>query len=312
MVNLSELRGGPDIFCSELSLEMGESMAGSATPIDAWFLLEYTGVWEAKATDDNDLPRPVQEWLNEQLILMGNGRVQFIRQSRPVDATGISFFVVLSREVTPLLYHFQLNDYEELLKLDLSTIRSGDGDYDDFLRSDPLYLVCTNGKRDRCCARVGVTLFQALAGRVGDAVWQSTHLGGHRFAPTLVTFPDGAFYGRLTPADLDAFVTAQQRGELYLDNLRGRCCYDKVTQAAEQFLRQKTKMRQRRDVRLLDEEPLDEASWAVSFRAPAEGETHRIILTREMSPAERIVSCSPLKAKPVAQFRFISHEIVEG
>ena len=36
----------------------------------------------------------------------------------------------------------------------------------------PLYLVCTHGKRDRCCARYGRPLYDALRERAGpDGVW---------------------------------------------------------------------------------------------------------------------------------------------
>ena len=48
----------------------------------------------------------------------------------------------------------------------------------------PIVLVCAHGRRDACCARLGPPLFDALAPHCPpDALWQSSHLGGHRFAP---------------------------------------------------------------------------------------------------------------------------------
>ena len=81
-------------------------MAGTASTIDIWFLLEYAGVWRAKATDDNELPRPVKDWLNEQLTAADNARVQFIKRNRPVTTAGISFFVAITTEIEPRLYKF--------------------------------------------------------------------------------------------------------------------------------------------------------------------------------------------------------------
>jgi hypothetical protein len=283
-------------------------MAGTAPRVDAWLLLEYGGPWTAKATDDNDLPRSVQEWLAQGLALLGNGRVQFIKKNRSASMDGITIFVALTREIAPLLYEFHLDTYDDLLSLDLPALLSGAVDYEQHIRTEPLYMVCTNGKRDRCCSREGLALYQALSERVGDAAWQCTHLGGHRYAPTLVTFPDGAYYGRLTPSDLAPLVRAQTHDELLLSHLRGRCCYDDVVQAAEAFVRRETDLGTRDAYQLLDAQPIDETHWRVQLGESAGGQIHRLALTRTMSTTDRLVSCSPPKAKPIAIFRATSYE----
>lgn len=60
-------------------------------------------------------------------------------------------------------------------------------------------LVCTHGKRDTCCGSAGVALHDQLAERLAAVdpderrirLWRVSHTGGHRFAPTMLTFPDG-------------------------------------------------------------------------------------------------------------------------
>jgi hypothetical protein len=54
-------------------------------------------------------------------------------------------------------------------------------------------LVCTHGSRDVCCGADGMRLYTELvrAGLPNVRVWRTSHTGGHRFAPTAVTFPDG-------------------------------------------------------------------------------------------------------------------------
>ncbi|NJM98679.1 MAG: hypothetical protein HC800_17320 [Phormidesmis sp. RL_2_1] len=37
-------------------------------------------------------------------------------------------------------------------------------------------------------------------------IWQVSHIGGHRFAPTAISLPDGRYYGRLTPSALCAII----------------------------------------------------------------------------------------------------------
>ena len=221
-------------------------MFGTAPTVRTWFLLEYSNTWNHKATEQNDLSQSVQAWLKAQLALAPDSRLLFIKKNRPAGAAGLTFFVALCHETTPRIYRFPLDDYDSLLELDLAAVLSDKPASDPatkpasgtFLHGEPLILICTNGKRDRCCAREGPALYQAIADIAGDEAWQCTHLGGHRFAPTLVTLPDGAYYGRLTPAEAKPFVKSYEQGDLFLEKLRGRCIYDPLGQAAEQFLRQ--------------------------------------------------------------------------
>jgi hypothetical protein len=56
-------------------------------------------------------------------------------------------------------------------------------------------LVCTHGRRDRCCGSLGTALASEITadplGDEGVKVWRTSHTGGHRFAPTAVVLPQG-------------------------------------------------------------------------------------------------------------------------
>ena len=71
------------------------------------------------------------------------------------------------------------------------------GPRDDGVEAD--LLVCTHGGRDRCCGSDGTRLYRALAPPPGLRLWRTSHTGGHRFAPTAISFPDGLSWARLTP-----------------------------------------------------------------------------------------------------------------
>ena len=59
--------------------------------------------------------------------------------------------------------------------------------------------MCTNARRDVCCAVRGRPVaLEAAAARPGQ-VWECSHTGGHRFAPTAVVLPHGQTWARLTP-----------------------------------------------------------------------------------------------------------------
>ena len=63
-----------------------------------------------------------------------------------------------------------------------------------------MLLVCTNGKRDECCALLGRPIAQRCAPGAPGRVWESNHLGGHRFAPTVTLLPHGTMHGQLDTA----------------------------------------------------------------------------------------------------------------
>ncbi len=62
----------------------------------------------------------------------------------------------------------------------------------------PQLLICTHGARDVCCGNFGMQLATAFAAaRPAVAMWRTSHLGGHRFAPTALTLPDGHMWAFL-------------------------------------------------------------------------------------------------------------------
>ena len=102
--------------------------------------------------------------------------------------------------------------------------------------AEPVFLVCTHGQRSTCCARFGAPLAQALAARHPGQIWETTHVGGHRFAANLVILPHGLYYG---PVGLDAAtaaIGAYQRGAVAPGRYRGRAGQPKPTQEAEHAL----------------------------------------------------------------------------
>lgn len=105
----------------------------------------------------------------------------------------------------------------------------------------PLLLVCTHGKHDRCCARYGRPLARALEELAEQGwVWQSSHLGGDRFAGNVVVLPEGLYYGRVQAADARTLLDEHLAGRIDLPHYRGRSCYSFAVQAAERAVREET------------------------------------------------------------------------
>lgn len=73
-------------------------------------------------------------------------------------------------------------------------------------------LVCTHGTRDRCCATFGYPVYNQLRRTFdqdasgANRVWRVSHLGGHRFAPTVLDLPDGRNWAYLDQESTDRLV----------------------------------------------------------------------------------------------------------
>jgi hypothetical protein len=285
-----------DFYCSQLAFENEELMAGTAVSAPVWLLLEYRQPWRAKATSDNNLPVSVKTWLAEQLSAV-NGRLQFIRQTP--QAGRQRCFIAVPDVQTPRLYRFDFARHDELFNLDLPAIVENSSQFAHYLTTEPLFLVCTNGKRDRCCAKFGTALYHAFSDEVGTAVWQTTHLGGHRFAPTLMSFPDGICYGRVTIGDIPQLLQAQEKGELYLPKLRGRAVYDAVTQAAEFYLCQELGVSS--SLEYVSTHYTEENGWTVQFHQVPTNQTYQVDI-KEGSSQTIYASCGALQPKTVPAY----------
>ncbi|MGB7339603.1 MAG: sucrase ferredoxin [Phototrophicaceae bacterium] len=217
---------------ADLARQNNEPLYGTIKSSDVWLLLEYNGVYTQQAWEDARIPDAVKA----KLDAFPNGHPLLIRQPDQVYAHDrlTSLFIVDAAHATPAIYHLKLQSYQDILDIDLEAVRAGtvvDAS------NEPLYVICTNGKRDVCCSKYGIALYNAMVAKAQHHVWQSSHIGGHRFAGTMYCFPDAICYGFLQPEDAGDVVQSYSHRRLLLDKLRGHAIYDKPIQAAEYFLR---------------------------------------------------------------------------
>jgi hypothetical protein len=154
--------------------------------------------------------------------------------------------------------------FDDLQDLDLRSLVDGVVPESCILVSEPVFLVCTHAKRNACCARIGLPLARFLAQELhreglteghaerlteGHAegpreghseVWETTHVGGDRYAANLVCLPHGLYYGSMSQAAAIAAANAYRSGKVVLDRFRGRAGLPEPSQAAEHFVRSHT------------------------------------------------------------------------
>ncbi|MCI0710448.1 MAG: hypothetical protein L0154_09830 [Chloroflexi bacterium] len=263
------------LWCVTSSKEAGESLTATAVEASRWMLIEYNQPWGAKALLDSDLLEHIKSYLDA----LPDTRVQFIKQHNSSNAA-IHVFVADTSDTRARLFETTVYDYEALRSMDIDAILRGETE---FLPYDkPLFLVCCNGKRDLCCARLGLALYMEVSGKLHNIAWQTTHLGGHRFAPTALILPDGLAYGWIDDR-ADEVIQAYQRGDIVLDLYRGRVSYPHPAQAAETFLRQETGNLRIKAYQLAGMKMVAADEWEVTFQEPATNMVHIILVRMFMS-----------------------------
>ena len=295
-------------FCSVRSREADEEAFGTASIGDAWLLLEYPRPWSAKAFSESALPKAVKIHLASTLKSVPRSRLLLIKQSRKVKGT-LTLFVVRSREASSSILRYEFSEYEQLLDSDLGSVLGGGSLAGATQWDDPLFLVCTHGKRDKCCAKFGIPVYNTIRTLVGDsAVWQCSHVGGDRFAANVVCFPDGLFYGHLTEDSTKLIVREYYERRIVLANFRGRSCYSFPVQAAEFFARRETGFRGVGDLKFLTYDPLKPNEWRVRFFSEIDAKVHQVSLKSYLSEFENRLTCHTAEARSVVQYSMIEYE----
>ncbi|MEU0411608.1 sucrase ferredoxin [Streptomyces griseorubiginosus] len=232
--------------CTTVSHDLDEPVSGTAATARTWLLLEQPGPWGAKALTSSHLDPALGRALEAAAKDTGV-RVALIRRpGRHADSGTPTVRQVYAAHTTPgnvWLHGARTHDPRDLLDLDLAALGRGDHTtFDSALRGrphtgDPLALVCTNGKRDRCCALLGRPLAAELAASGVEGVWEVTHLGGHRFSPTLLVLPYGYAYGRAEAHTVKQVLHSVQEGRIVVEGCRGNSAWERPGQAAELAVR---------------------------------------------------------------------------
>jgi hypothetical protein len=236
-------------------------MLGTAFPAARLLLVEQSFPWgpEGLRTSRFD---PTLALAIEARGRSEGVRVQAIR--RPGRSPGLAqrrWATVDTRDETPAVRWGTFTDPAELLNLPLD---GSPGEPD----QAPLYLVCTHGRHDPCCALRGRPVVAALSAACPEQVWQASHLGGCRFACTVLVLPLGLVYGRVVPSAVPELTAAADAGEVVGPLLRGRIGVPPAAQAAIGYAHERLALPRSRDISLVSTIPIDGGTVVVRINSP--------------------------------------------
>ncbi len=280
--------------CSASSRQLNEPLHATIAKVRVWFLLEYNSPWGNQAIPQSTIPKKVKIHLES----VSDSKTLLIRQPGRSKAI-LRFYVIVANADNPTIRQYDLADYLDLLDLDLETIISESTSSTS--QVDELYIVCTNSQRDTCCGQLGVPFYREMSNLVGESVWQCSHIGGHRFAATMLCFPHGIAYGRLDTGQASDVIHSYQNREILLPHYRGWSIYEKLAQAGDALLREQLGMTAINALQFRGIKPVDEQTWDVFFAQPDSTE-HTIRIQQSESQFAVIKSCRDDETTHVPQF----------
>lgn len=179
----------PAFRCSPWTQAQAVDPIGSATTFDALLLVEWPLPWPS---DVSEIPALASAAADGRARLMtvvpradqgeADGRARVVHHRRAG-----------SHRLVGIDHRVPFDDVPALLERLLASIDDDTSHWPSAVgAAPPEVLVCAHGRRDPCCGRWGTLLHVELAARWSDVrVWRCSHTGGHRFAPTAITLPDG-------------------------------------------------------------------------------------------------------------------------
>ena len=253
--------------CAAESLARDEPLIGTASRVQRWLVVEQPGPWGRDAPIDSRMPTGVAEALTAA-VRRHRVRVLLARHISDRGREGDrQVYLAHTGAESRWIEHLVLpgDRPQDLLDIDLGRLAFPDPPGIGDPGPSGLALVCTNGRHDPCCADLGRPVVRALAEAGVADVWESSHVGGDRFAANIVMLPEGVYYGRVSPEEAPELVSGHRRGRIDLDRFRGRSHLAPLVQAADLFAR-----------RHLDDRRID--GLTVLSAAPGPGGTVTVVL----------------------------------
>jgi hypothetical protein len=236
-------------------------MLGTAFPAARLLLVEQPGPWGARGLRSSRFGVDAADALEARAAQHGI-RVQAIRRPgrTPRDAPR-HWALVDTRDASESLRWGTFDEPADLLALPLDSTA---GEPDD----QPVFLVCAHSRHDTCCALRGRPVAAALAQLRPGRVWETSHVGGDRFAANVLVLPAGLLYGRVLPFAAAEFITASEAGEVIGALLRGRVGLPPAAQAALAFAFEHLALRNRADLRVIGIANEPDGSTTIRLHGP--------------------------------------------
>ena len=220
--------------CSVRAGLRADPMLGTAFPSDRMLLVEQPGPWGRLGLLQSHFDPLHADRLSRACDAAGVRLLAIRRPGRSAQGAQRRFAVVDGRWGQERIAWRRFEGDRDLWRQAAPFVAGvmPAGDPSDRADGAPVYLVCTHGSHDACCAVRGRPIAAALAALAPERVWECSHVGGDRFAANVLVLPSGLLYGTVQPDELPALVAATERGDALPGPLRGKAGLRPEVQAA--------------------------------------------------------------------------------
>ncbi len=226
--------------CSDRSRERDDPLAATGGRGLQWFLVENEGAWGTRALLDPPFDEELGRALVNRIEAAGMRPLAIRRTGRHPERLGRidgvqrrwRWAFVDSRPGHETVRWGEVAEPRQLLEVPLDGSTGTPSD-------DPVFAVCAHARHDQCCAVRGRQVVAQLAGAFPDETWECSHLGGDRFAGTMIFFPHGLYYGRVDDGDAALIAMSYRAGRVEERFFRGRSSLTHPVQAAQHYARER-------------------------------------------------------------------------
>jgi hypothetical protein len=218
---------------------LAESMIGTAENKKVYLVIEQPGTWGQDALIECSLPEGFGKELKEQLNFPEVGvflarRTDLAQQERRTTNRR-RFWLAHTSPGGVRMRSGSLDNIVDLLRWDWPAIIRGELPAVGRRSADPVLFLCTNGKKDQCCAVHTRKIVDELRPNpeLTGQVYEASHLGGHRFAPTGLLLPFGIMVGRMSTESSLELLNGAWNGNINPEFMRGRTAHPPFAQIAE-------------------------------------------------------------------------------
>ena len=255
-------------YCSEASQRNGEDPIGTAISARHWLFIEVSqpwakNPWQGQSEDllaiFNRVEKQPKLWTQLRILAIAPDQAW-----SALEKCHVFFYQQPNGLITgyrEMHHHVPAGQLAQLVEAHLFQPKKLAAFEPFRLPAARALFVCTHTQYDLACGRFGTPLYRTLRSQYAGlqppdspqsdpqrlkspqtatnpalSVWQTSHFGGHNFAPTLIDFPTGHFWGHLSPEKLDALIYRQGDLAKLLPCYRGWAALDKWGQIAERSL----------------------------------------------------------------------------
>lgn len=230
------------------TLAQSEALIGTAVPADTFILIETPQPWDKPALLSTGIPEALRQVVKP--LLSAGVRVHLIANEQTLDQARRRILIFQRPKAshpsrgTRLLgkyksWEIQVDSPAEMAPALEQFLQNRVGQQP-ILSGQRHLMICTHASHNECCGMYGYPFYKDAIATIQQLgltqqvhPWQISHIGGHRFAPTLIDFPQGRYYGNLDQDSLLCML--KQQGDIVplLSTYRGWSLLPKPLQILE-------------------------------------------------------------------------------